>query len=364
MTKRSFFQSQLSKFIKTKAREIKDFFWPNKMNNFQPYILNNKIITIFILLFLLSKVLFSFQLILLQQSALFAELNAQKIITLTNEIRQQYSLTPLKENPLLNKAAREKAQDMFRNNYFAHFSPTGVSPWYWISKSGYNYHYAGENLAMNFIDSDEVVRAWLNSPSHRANLLNGNYRDIGIAILPADYSKSSGINQPIVVQLFGSPQAVKAVKVKTTSETTKPTVAAVTPSTTLPSLVKKEVLGEEKQVIPETIPPTIAVPQTTISTIPSSEQPALVPATILHSGLVNNFQVNTKTQINLFNKLIAFGLIIIGSIVILGIILNQRAIPFNFSEIVLRGGILIFLGAAFLVFHLESFIGQLVIPSL
>jgi len=116
----------------------------------------------------------------------------------------------------LDAAAKQKAEDMFQNNYFSHFSPTGVSPWYWINKSGYNYHYAGENLAMNFIDSEEVVRAWLNSPGHRENLLNKNYQDIGIAVLPADFSKQ-GINQPIVVQLFGSPQTEK---VKPTTETT------------------------------------------------------------------------------------------------------------------------------------------------
>jgi uncharacterized protein YkwD len=343
--------------------KIKNFFWPNKANNFQPYILNDKIITAFILLFLLSKVLFSFQLICLQQSALFADLNAQKIIALTNEVRQQYGLIPLKENTLLDLAAQQKAQDMSLNNYFAHFSPAGVSPWYWISKSGYNYHYAGENLAMNFIDSDEVVKAWLNSPGHRANLLNANYQDIGIAVLPADASKSSGINQPIVVQLFGSPQAIKVKAPTESTKTTKPSGVSATSSTTLPSLAKKEVLGEEKQVVPETISPPTTITVTTVSTVSTSSQPKLASATTLPLGLVNNYQADTKNQIDLFNKLIAFALIGIGSIVILGIIFNQRAIPFSFSEIMLRGGILIFLGAAFLAFHLESFIGQLIVPS-
>jgi hypothetical protein len=323
--------------------KIKNFFWPNKANNFQPHILDDKVITLCILLFLLSKVLCSFQLILIQQSALFADLNAQKIIALTNDIRQQYGLSPLKENPLLDAAAKQKAEDMFQNNYFSHFSPTGVSPWYWINKSGYNYHYAGENLAMNFIDSEEVVRAWLNSPGHRENLLNKNYQDIGLAVLPADFSKS-GINQPIVVQLFGSPQIEK---IKPTTETTKPALAKTTPSTTLPPSTKKEVLGEEKKEVP--------------TTVPTTETSITIPATTLPVPLVSNLQMDTRTQIDVFNKIIAFGLIILGSMVILGIILNQRAIPFSFSEIILRGGILVFIGAAFLAFHLERFIGQLVI---
>ncbi|MFA5392578.1 MAG: CAP domain-containing protein [Candidatus Paceibacterota bacterium] len=330
--------------------KIKNFLWPNKINNFQPYILKDRVITLCILLFLLSKVLCSFQLILIQQSALFADLNAQKIIALTNEIRQQYGLSLLKENPLLDAAAKQKAEDMFQNNYFSHFSPTGVSPWYWINKSGYNYHYAGENLAMNFIDSEEVVRAWLNSPGHRENLLNNNYQDIGIAVLPADFSKS-GINQPIVVQLFGSSQTGK---VKLTTETTKPSLAKT--ESTLPPSAEKEVLGEEKEEIPTTV-------LTTVTTITPSttETSTTLPATTFPVPIVSNLQVDTRTQIDVFNKIIAFSLIILGSIVILGIILNQRAIPFEFSEIILRGGILVFIGAAFLAFHLERFIGQLVI---
>lgn len=332
--------------------KIKNWFWPNKENNFQPGVLNDRVICICILLFLLSKVLCSFQLILLQQSALFADLNAQKIITLTNDIRQQYGLSLLKENSLLDAAAKQKAEDMFQNNYFSHFSPTGVSPWYWINKSGYNYHYAGENLAMNFIDSEEVVRAWLNSPGHRENLLNNNYQDIGIAVLPADFSKP-GINQPIVVQLFGSPQIEK---IKPTTETTKPVLAKAISSTTIPSSAKKEVLGEEKEEAPTTV-------FTTVTTITPSttETSTTFPATTLPVPIVSNLQVDTRTQIDVLNKIIAFGLITLGSIVILGIILNQRTIPFEFSEIVLRGGILVFIGAAFLAFQLERFIGQLVI---
>jgi hypothetical protein len=332
--------------------KIKNWLWPNKENNFQPGVLNDRVISVFILLFLLSKVLFSFQLILIQQSALFADLNAQRIIALTNDIRQQYGLSLLKENPLLDAAAKQKAEDMFQNNYFSHFSPTGVSPWYWISKSGYDYHYAGENLAMNFIDSEEVVRAWLNSPGHRENLLNNNYQDIGIAVLPADFSKP-GINQPIVVQLFGS---LQIEKIRPTTETTNPALAKAAPSTTVPPSAKKEVLGEEKEEAPTTVPTTV----TTI-TPSTTETSTTLPVATLSVPIVSNLQVDARTQIDVFNKIIAFGLIILGSIVILGIILNQRAIPFEFSEIVLRGGILVFIGAAFLAFHLERFIGQLVI---
>jgi hypothetical protein len=323
---------------------IKNLLWPTKENNFQPRILTDQAITLFILLFLLSKVFFSFELILIQQNKLFADLNAQKIIALTNEVRQQYGLTPLKENALLDLAAEQKAQDMSLNNYFAHFSPTGISPWYWFQKAGYHYHYAGENLAMNFLDSEEVIKAWLNSPGHRDNILNKNYQEIGIAILPANANSQGIANKPIVVQLFGSPQVAKA-----STPTIQPTVTTKSPPTTKITPVNQEILGEEAKPSPTTV------------TTPTTMVPTTVVPTTLESPIVTNLSVNTRTKINTTNIVIALSLIIMGSIVIFGIIIHQRAIPFSYSEIVLRSAIVIFIGAAFWVFHLEKFIGQLMI---
>ena len=318
--------------------KIKNFFWPMKTNNFQPHIVSDRTITVFILLFLLSKVFFSFELILVQQSKLFADLNAQKIIALTNEVRQQYGLSPLKENTLLDSAAQQKARDMAFNNYFAHFSPTGISPWYWFKQAGYNYHYAGENLAMNFLDSEEVIKAWLNSPGHRDNILNKNYQEIGLAILPANPNNQGISNKPIVVQLFGSPQVAQAISptVKTTSTTIKAT------TTTTKTVATQEILGEESKV-------TVTSP-TTVTTVTTLEAPIAL-----------NIGIDTRTKINTTNIVIAISLIITGTIVIFGIILHQRAIPFSYSEIVLRSVILICIGAAFWAFHLEKFIGQLMI---
>ncbi|NMB92055.1 MAG: CAP domain-containing protein [Parcubacteria group bacterium] len=330
---------------------IKNLLWPSKENNFQPRILNDRAITLFILLFLLSKVFFSFELILIQQSKLFAELNAQKIIALTNEVRQQYGLTPLKENTLLDLAAQQKAQDMTINNYFAHFSPTGVSPWYWFQKAGYNYYYAGENLAMNFLDSEEVVRAWLNSPSHRDNILNQHYQEIGIAILPANANSQGIANKPIVVQLFGSPQVAKAA---TPAIPSVPTTKQAT-TTSKPASKNQEILGEEEKATTSTTIITITtIPPTTIP-------PATIPPTTLETPIAANLGSDTRTKINTTNVIIALSLIAMGSIVILGIIKQQRAIPFGYSEIVLRSAIVIFIGAAFWIFHLEKFIGQLMI---
>jgi hypothetical protein len=95
-----------------------------------------------------------------------------------------------------------KATDMFAKDYWAHVSPDGTTPWVWIRKAGYNYLYAGENLARGFDTSASVVNAWMNSPEHRANLLSSNYTDIGFAVQSGTLT---GTETTLVVQEFGSP---------------------------------------------------------------------------------------------------------------------------------------------------------------
>ena len=91
---------------------------------------------------------------------------------------------------------------MARYSYFAHSSPTGITPWYWFTKSGYRFIYAGENLAINFSDSGAVNQAWMNSPGHRSNILNINFTEIGIATAEGMYQ---GQPTTYVVQMFGKP---------------------------------------------------------------------------------------------------------------------------------------------------------------
>lgn len=115
----------------------------------------------------------------------------------------QTGLPPLSENPVLDRAAALKAADMMQKNYFAHTSPDGTDPWHWFKVSGYNYRFAGENLAIGYVDSQEVNQAWLDSPTHRANILNRNYKEIGIAVLQGSFQ---GAKTTVVVQEFGTKQ--------------------------------------------------------------------------------------------------------------------------------------------------------------
>jgi len=129
-----------------------------------------------------------------------------KIITETNLQRQENgSLPALKENTKLDEAAAAKAQDMFANQYFEHTSPAGVDPGKLVQNNGYDYIVAGENLILgNFSSEKEAVQDWMNSPGHRANILNTRYTEIGVAVIKGTYK---GETVWIGVQEFGLPLA-------------------------------------------------------------------------------------------------------------------------------------------------------------
>jgi hypothetical protein len=129
------------------------------------------------------------------------DISVDKLLELVNKERLKNDLTPLTLSNELTSAATAKASDMFKFNYWAHVSPTGTTPWQFITGSGYKYIYAGENLAKNFDASQDVVTAWMNSPTHRANLLKPEYKEIGMAVVNG---KLQGDETTLVVQEFGS----------------------------------------------------------------------------------------------------------------------------------------------------------------
>lgn len=128
------------------------------------------------------------------------DITVEGIFSLANRERIKNNISPLNYSEELSYAAEEKAKDMFEKNYWAHISPTGVTPWQFINHSGYNYVYAGENLAKDFYHSEDVVEAWMNSPTHRSNILKPEYTNIGIAVLNG---RLLGRDTTLVVQEFG-----------------------------------------------------------------------------------------------------------------------------------------------------------------
>lgn len=128
-------------------------------------------------------------------------ISSEKLVQLTNQERIKNNLPPLNFDEELSQAATEKAKDMFSKNYWAHNDPYGKTPWTFILNSGYQYVYAGENLARDFSKTEDIVSAWMESPGHKANILSSNYQDVGFAVLQG---KLNGQETTLVVQLFGA----------------------------------------------------------------------------------------------------------------------------------------------------------------
>ncbi len=138
------------------------------------------------------------------------EINLKNVVFLVNQSRLENGLNGLFINPTLNKVANDKAKDMIINNYFAHTSPKGLTPWYWFKKNNYNYSYAGENLAINYQTAEKQHQAWMNSPTHRKNILNPNYTEIGVATTSGYINNNPAF---ITVQVFGNPEKTNSLGV-------------------------------------------------------------------------------------------------------------------------------------------------------
>ncbi len=186
-----------------------------------------------------------------------AGFSKEQIVSQTNVFRSSFGLKELRANPVLEQAATNKLNDMVRDGYFAHTSPSGVSPWHWFDANDYEYVYAGENLAIGFVSAESTVDAWANSPSHRENLLNSRYTEIGIAIAPAKIQNSNGF---LVVQLFGTPKPSAVAVVK------PPRVASPTPVQQTPRV----------SPTPTITGPAAAVGSATDNQPPTSEVPITV----------------------------------------------------------------------------------------
>ncbi|MEX2033460.1 MAG: CAP domain-containing protein [Candidatus Colwellbacteria bacterium] len=241
---------------------FKKYFIPHEGNNYKPHSLREPTaLAILVITFLLYG-LFSFVYpAVLERSNFTATILPAVLVDLTNENREAYDTSLLQINPLLVEAAQLKANDMAAKSYFAHTSPKGLTPWHWFNLTGYRFSYAGENLAVNFIDSEEAIKAWMGSPGHRANILNGKFTEIGIATARGVYD---GRETVFVVQLFGTPASIKAGISVTES-------AVLIPETNVKEIAKQDVKGatggEEFYIETEASP----LPSSTAKSLPPAE---------------------------------------------------------------------------------------------
>ena len=135
----------------------------------------------------------------------YSDISFQDLLILTNQRRAENKTTPLKLDSLLANAANLKAADMFSKNYWAHNSPDGITPWYFIRKAGYDYVYAGENLARGFSSSRDVIAAWMASREHRENMLSANFEDVGFTV---EEGRLNGEDTVLVVEMLGGKKII------------------------------------------------------------------------------------------------------------------------------------------------------------
>lgn len=178
------------------------------------------------------------------------DIRVEQLLETTNAKRRDAGLEPVSLNGALSQAAAAKAADMFANNYWAHNSPAGKTPWDFIISAGYRYTLAGENLAKNFQTSSGVVDAWMNSPTHRDNIVKAGYREVGFAVVNGVLS---GEETTLVVQMFGAGSAAPIAQIP------KAQAAAPAPSAEVPVEQPVTVVPTEPAAQAQATPQEIAL---------------------------------------------------------------------------------------------------------
>lgn len=227
---------------------IRHFFVPNPIHKKRAVLLRHPFLLSYV--FFLSALFISSYLIIVSIPNVLGyatNVSVSDLLQYTNSRRSDARVGSVSINETLSKAAHAKAQDMFAHNYWAHTSPQGKEPWDFITAAGYDYLYAGENLAVDFSDSKDVVDAWYESPSHKANLLSSHYTDIGFAVVNGELE---GRKTTLIVQMFGYPRGARLAQAP-------------------PAVAKKPEVVKTPEVTPVTSPGEV-VPQS--ESVPASEQ--------------------------------------------------------------------------------------------
>ena len=201
-----------------------------------------------------------------------SSITPSQIIDQTNIQRERAGLPPLVVNSALSQAAQSKGQHMMSNQYWAHVAPDGTEPWYFIRQSGYQYRVAGENLARDFDETTRMVNAWMASPTHRANILNSRYTEIGIAVIDGDLE---GFETTLVVQMFGQPTTAVATVDAPTIGVNQQQSTQEAPQ---PEVLAGESINPEVQVVQDEPEQNLVLPGAfRASPIPAVLASALVP---------------------------------------------------------------------------------------
>jgi uncharacterized protein YkwD len=210
--------TKLLRLKKIIRRHLKLTFIPHAANQYRPHLIRRYGLMTLLVLIIGIQTVYNLS---SAGSVLGAKapVSSQKLLTDTNVERTKNGLQLLQLNDQLSQAAFLKANDMFRQQYWAHTAPDGTSPWHWFSVSGYNYAAAGENLAKDFTTADGAMAAWMSSPEHCKNILTANYTDVGFAVVDGTMSNRK---TTLIVALYAEPIRAGSAVLGTTSSTNAP----------------------------------------------------------------------------------------------------------------------------------------------
>ena len=191
-------------------RHAKKVLVPHKENQFRPHLIRAQGIIAVLVVALITQVSYSFvstgHVSVLGR---VSDINTAELLSDTNKQRSMEGLSSLSINDKLNQAAYLKAQNMLTEQYWEHVSPSGIQPWKWFNDAGYNYSFAGENLAKNYPSAAATVDAWMNSPKHRENIMKKDYTNVGFAVVNGILNQE---DTTLVVALYGAPATTEVIQ--------------------------------------------------------------------------------------------------------------------------------------------------------
>ncbi|HVO28822.1 MAG TPA: CAP domain-containing protein [Candidatus Paceibacterota bacterium] len=322
---------------------LRKYFVPHEGNDHRPHILRARTVAFVLLVAAAVESVFLLgTAVVVPNSRLFGIILTNALVDETNASRAANDVPPLQESPLLDAAAQEKADDMVANGYFAHTSPSGLSPWYWFEQVGYGFTYAGENLAVNFSDSQDVTDAWMNSPEHRANILDADFTQIGMAAATGTYEGHPAV---YVVELFGTPApaapAAEAPIAVANAATVPPAAAMPKPAEPAPIIVSSTpafvaVKGVETQA-------ATATAAVTVSTVPAVA-PIAAGSAVPQGNFVQDAAANSRQWLDdIYLAVILFFAAALGINVFVKIRIQHPQVIFGGMLVILAAGLFIVL---------------------
>lgn len=299
---------------------LSHFLVPRESNNYRAKALHHSSLSSVIGLVLFLQLGMSLLMVLKPSVLGFAsQISPDRVVQLTNEERAKIGAPPLSLSEFLSDSAKRKAGDMFAYDYWAHNSPSGRDPWSFFKDVGYRYLYAGENLARDFQSPESVVAAWMSSPTHRENLLNPKYREIGISVVDG---RLGGAETTLVVQHFGTPLSGPLAKVAEKSVENEPVVTQQGPSpTSIPVMVAQ--VNRQGQSLSTTLAEAKGTRKSLVSPFAFSKNVSLVILLVLIGVIAADMIIASRKKIIRLTGRSVAHLLFLGGAVLLVVLSNQ-----------------------------------------